>query len=295
VTERQLRYSERLEIAETGALAPFEFDDVPGPFRRAFAHLLDQASDAKHVGVNFSRRFASALIEHFGLDAPIDLPMMIARYPTAQFLDLAEIAREAAEDSYRYEERQKVPGGFRLRPTRASPMANFATRFNHIADRHRLGYRMESGEILRVGSPALTSVVVGPALLAAQKPGWDQVERSYREALRHQRGGTDENDDALTAAAASLESALKAAGFTGSTLSRLSSEFKASSLAAPQLRGVPDLLQDLLTRAGAMRNIHGDAHGRSPGDSPTVTHELVDLAIHLTGSFIVYLATVAAT
>jgi hypothetical protein len=243
---RKLRYSERQEIAETGALGPLEFDHVPDPFRRAFAHLVNQASGTKDVGRGFSNALAGALIEHFGLAAPADVEMMIDRYPTEKFLDLTEIALDAAIAPRSYEERKKVPGGVRTRQFLAPAMKNFANRFNELADRHRLGYRLEGGEIQRIGSPVLLEVIVGPALLASQRPGWDQVERSYREALRHQRGGQDENDDAITAAAAALEAALKAVGLKGSTLGQLSKDFKSSPLAAPQLRGTPDLLQGLL-------------------------------------------------
>lgn len=286
---RKLRYSERQEIAETGALAPLEFDQVPDAFRRAFAHLVNQASGANDVGRSFSNAFAGAVIEYFGLEAPIKLGVIVDRYPTKEFLDLAEIAVEAAEASRQYEQRKKMPGGVKLQRSWKPAMEDFASRFNELADRHRLGYRLEDGEIQRIGSPALIETVVGPALLACQRPGWEHVERSYKEALRHQRGGADENDDALTAANAALESALKAAGFTGPTLGHLAKAFKASSMAAPQLRNVPDLLRDLLERSAAVRNIHSDAHGRAPGDDSYVPQELVDLAIHLSGSFIVYL------
>jgi hypothetical protein len=103
---------------------------------------------------------------------------------------------------------------------------------NKIFDRHRFGFKMERGQMTVVGSPALTDVVVGPALLATQRPGWDEVERSYREALDHQRGGPDENDDALTAANAALEAALKAAGMGQRSL-RASEKLPRSGPSAP--------------------------------------------------------------
>jgi hypothetical protein len=180
-------------------------------------------------------------------------------------------------------------GGFRSETHYRAALPAFAEKFNELADRHRFGYRFVDDEIQRLGSPALVDVVVGPAVLAAGREGWDQVERSYREALHHQRGGPDENDDALTAAGAALEAALKAVGLHGNTLSQLSKAFKTSAFAAPQLNGVPEMLQGLLERTSALRNIHGDAHGRAPGDHPDVPQELVDLAVHLTGAFIVYL------
>jgi hypothetical protein len=174
----------------------------------------------------------------------------------------------------------------------ADAIRGFEAKFNALADRHRFGYRLEAGEIRRIGSPVLADVVVGPALLATQRSGWENVERAYREALSHQRGPSDENDDALTAAGAAMESALKAAGVSGKTLGQLAANFRKSDIAAPQLREVPETLEKLLTRSAAVRNIHGDAHGRAPGDQAQVPQELVDLAVHLVGAFVVYLDAV---
>ena len=58
------------------------------------------------------------------------------------------------------------------------------------------------------------------------------------------------------------------------------------------LVGVPKTLDDLLQRSNAIRSTAGDAHGKAPG-AGEVPQSLVNLAIHLIGSFIVYLAEVA--
>jgi Abortive infection C-terminus len=57
----------------------------------------------------------------------------------------------------------------------------------------------------------------------------------------------------------------------------------------PQLQGVPDMLDRLLKRSGALRNTMSDSHGKASG-APQVPQELVDLAIHWAGAFIVYLS-----
>jgi hypothetical protein len=288
VTERKLRYSERLTIAESGALAPLNFDEIPESFRQAIEYVVRKATEVRHVGKAFSNSLHGAVVEHFGLGPATSYQALILSADAPAFLDTAEIIAEEGKREHTY--RAPENSGrviYRLHAQAAMP--EFADKFNTLADRHRLGYRFENHEIQRIGSPALSDAIVGPALLAAQRFGWDQVERSFREALRHQRGGSDENDDAVTAASAALESALKATGLPGATLGQLSKAFKGSGLAAPQLRGVPDLLQDLLERSAAVRNIHGDAHGRGPGDDPEAPQELVDLAVHLTGAFIVYL------
>ena len=147
------------------------------------------------------------------------------------------------------------------------------------------------GEIRKVGSPALEERIVGPALLAVQRPGWEEAERSFREALAHQRSG--ETDDALTAANAAVEAALKAVGMKGGTLKELARAFKSSGLVPGYLSNVPSLLEDLLDRLHAARNVEGDAHGKPPG-AAVVPPELADLAVYWAGAFIAYLADSSA-
>jgi hypothetical protein len=85
--------------------------------------------------------------------------------------------------------------------------------------------------------------------------------------------------------------ALKAIGMKGKTLGELGKSFRASSYVPGQLAGVPETLDQVLQRSNAIRNAEGDAHGKSPR-APAVPQSLVNLAIHLAGAFIVYLAEV---
>jgi hypothetical protein len=163
------------------------------------------------------------------------------------------------------------------------------TRFNDAFERHRFAYRFQGGEIRQVGSPILDEEVVGPALLALERPGYEEAERSFQEALKHQRAGSDENDDALTAANAAVEAAMKAAGFKGSSLGKLANDFRKSRYVPTELKDVPKALDTLLSRSGALRSAYGDSHGKAAGAEP-VPQALVDLAIHWAGAFIVYLA-----
>jgi hypothetical protein len=52
---------------------------------------------------------------------------------------------------------------------------------------------------------------------------------------------------------------------------------------------VPEALDALLKRSGAIRDSHSDSHGKAPGADP-VSPELVDLAIHWSGAFILFLS-----
>lgn len=173
----------------------------------------------------------------------------------------------------------------------AVPIDDVEDRINRAFERFRFGYRIEGGEIRKIGSPALEKTIVGPALLAVQRPGWDEAERSFREALEHQRAG--DHDDALTAANAAVEAALKAVGMRGGTLKELARDFTKSGLVPGYLANVPDLLEKLLDRLQAARSVEGDAHGKHPG-APDVPPELADLAVHWAGAFIAYLADATA-
>jgi hypothetical protein len=285
---RKLRYSERRRVAETGALEPLEHDDVPEGLRRALEFVTARAAETANVGDKFARSLDRACVEYFGTTG-VFRSDWILEAALDDFLDFVEILVEESVRKHEYD----VPVGMGVegmiyRTCSRAAFPNVEEKFNELADRHRLGYRAERGEVRRVGSPVLSDVVVGPALLAAQRPGWEHVERSFREALHHQRGPSDENDDALTAAACALEAALKAAGVPGTTLGDLAANFRKMSLGARQLGEVPETLQKLLSRTAALRNIHGDAHGKAPGHADDVPQELVDFAIHLVGSFIVY-------
>jgi hypothetical protein len=165
--------------------------------------------------------------------------------------------------------------------------------FNRLFERHRFGFRIEDSEVHQIGSPVLDETVVGPALLAVKRAGWDEVARSYREALLHQRGADHENDDALTAASAALEAALKAQGYRGKTLGELAKDLRKRGRLPGPVQGLPDVLDKLLKVTAALRNTMGDAHGKVTG-TPNVPDAIVDLTIHMVGAFLVYLSETPA-
>lgn len=239
------------------------------------------------AGPIFYDAFKSHCQQHFGTsDVWVPAIELVRTYPseavmsTVDVLDLVEILVEEATKSYAFVNR----GTFQAFP-------DITRRLNRLFLRHRFGYRLEGDAIRRVGSPALDETVVVPALQAVHRPGWEQVERTYREALHHQRGGPSERDDALTAANAALEAALKAAGLRGDRLSALAKSLRNSDLVPGQLANVPEALDTLLKRSAAIRDEFGDAHGSGP-EAPDVPQELADLAIYWTGAFINFLAAV---
>jgi hypothetical protein len=292
----RLRYSDRQRLAEQGSLGPLEYAVVPEKLQAALASIYMHAARKAIVGSHFDDRVRAACEQHFGEkfygvnSASQRLQDFIeARYPpisAPDFLDVAEILAEEAVKPWTY----NVEG--RSQTYRANP--DVEAHINAAFVRHRFGYRLSNGEVRRIGSPALDEAVVGPALLATSRSGWEQVDRSYRDALHHRRGGPDERGAAITDAHAALEAAMKAAGLSGDTLAALAKSFRNSGLVLPQLEGVPDALDKLLKRSQSIRDSLSDAHGRDPG-TEEVPPEVVDLAIHWTGAFIVYLADATAS
>lgn len=270
-------YSERRALVETGTLGPLS--DKPTPaLRRAIAHLAEEGSNS-HIGLVFQRGVERVGKLYLGWAPAETLNNALVRAKGDAFLDLVEVVIEKGAL------KGKHPStGYR---TAAIPQAG--QQVNDLFERYRFGYKVEEGEIRRIGSPALDEIVVGPALIAVKRPGWEEAERSFKEAIQHQRSGPAENDDALTAANAALESAMKAAGFKGDRLSTLAKSFRNSDYAPSELKGVPDALDTLLKRSSAIRDSHSDSHGKAPGAEP-VPQRLVDLAIHWTGAFIVFLS-----
>jgi hypothetical protein len=248
-------------------------------------HGLDHARTACYSDVRtpFTRAAQDECEAHFGWSTE-DVETFASHASRDDFLDYVEILVEV--------------GGWRFRHNTGRQLvqrvawANAEQELNKLFDRHRFGYRIQDGEVHAISSPALDEAIVGPALLALARPGWEEADRSFREALRHQRGPASENDDALTAANAALEAALKAMGLKGATLGDLGKSLRSSRYVPSHLAGVPEMLDKLLQRSNAIRSTAGDAHGKEPG-ADIVPQSLVNLAIHLTGAFIVYLAEVS--
>jgi hypothetical protein len=279
---RKLLYSERKRLAETGSLGPLSDEPTP-ELRNALSHLFEEGlGRGNRIGPQFRAAINKIGFRYLGWVVGESLPHALISTTGEGFLDLVEAAVEEAS------RKRPISGGY----SRAA-LPDVEAEVNNLFDRHRFGYRLESGEIRKVGSPTLDEIVIGPALLAVQRSGWEEVERSFREAIHHQRGAPSENDDALTAANAALESALKAVGISGDRLSALAKNFRNSDLVPSELRGVPEAIDTLLKRSGAIRDNHGDAHGKA-ADAEPVPQELVDLAIHWAGSFIVYLSRAAS-
>jgi hypothetical protein len=288
-----LRYSDRTKLSEEGSLGALSYDMLPEKLGEALGSIYEHAARGALVGSHFDTRARAACEQHFGrrffgVNAGTGTVALFLRDRYAKVpdvLDAVEIVADEASRTWTF----TIENGSKT----LAADAEVESRINAAFVRHRFGYSLTNGQIRRIGSPAMDEAVVGPALIATGRPGWEQADRSYRDALHHRRGGPAERGAAITDAHAALEAAMKAAGLKGDTLANLAKGLRNSGFVLPQLEGVPDILDKLLKRSQSIRDSLGDAHGRSPG-TEEVPAEVVDLAIHWTGAFIVYLADATA-
>jgi hypothetical protein len=272
---RRFRYSERRRLQETGSLGDLVESEVPQPLRNAVDyHLATKAPKADWVKLRFHVGVTDACLPYFGW--PRGTPWTHGvNEPLEDFLDWIEVVVEEGSKPHQFPRRE---------PQAAYP--GIEQDLNALFERHRFGYRIQDRQVHAVRSPRLDEEVIGPALFAVTKKGWNQVEEAYRRALDHERAG--EVDDALTAANAAVESALKAFGCRGRSLGPLLKDLRRKKALAGYAEGTADELAALLGRLMRWRSTEGDAHGKAPGaqDPPPA---LASLAIHWAGAFIVYL------
>jgi hypothetical protein len=278
---RRLRYSERKSLRNAGSLPDLDLENVPVTLRGALEYYINNEPDEK-VGFQFRPDLQRLVARHFG--AP-EWTRVVREGDVDPFLDFCEILADAALTRHEWINLYGQGGHFPALPRVLDDL-------NELFDRHRFGYRFEGDEILPISSPLVDEVVVSPALLAVARPGWEEVERSYREAVQHLRR-SDEGRDALTSASSAVESALKAIGLNGNSLTALVRSLGRSGRLPGHTAAIFPQLDTLFGRLNAWRSTEGDAHGRPPntGDPP---RPLVALAVHWAGAALVYLASLEA-
>lgn len=279
-TEGKLRYSERKRLAEEGTLGDLQSDVVPVPPRVAVSHFYNSvttnwvAAGGRRVG----EEVIDSLVLHFGMPDDRVAAHAISGDVDA-LLDFREVFVEVGSM------RRRVSGvGMRL------AVPGIESQSNRLCERHRFGFRLNNDEAVPISPPALDRDVVGPAPLAASRPGWQKVEEDYREALDHLRG---EVGLAINSAHAAMESALKPLGFNGAALSDLHREFRKSDAVPGYLASGLDQLSQAVGKLTPLRGT-GEAHGQAP-DAEEPPREFAAPAIHMAGAFIVFLSEAAAS
>jgi hypothetical protein len=279
-----VRYSDRKLLAETGSVGDLNYDVVPDELAQAVRVIVE--SPGSPIGDEFRRMLRMELAEHFGRSDRWQ-SFYWDDVDVEAFLDAVEILVETATRSI-FVEDESAEG----RGSEFVAIEDAQYRINRAFERFRFGYRVEDGEVRKIALPAWAKAVVGPPLLAVQQPGWEEVDRSFREALEHQRAR--ETDDALAAANDAIVAALKAAKMRGSTLDERAASFRASTLGRHglvpgYLFEVPELIEDLLESLQAARSTEVAARGEAPR-AAEVPAALADFAIHVAGAFVAYLA-----
>jgi len=278
---RKLRFTERKALREAGSLPDLELDAVPASLRGALHYYIQNEANDR-VGYHFREDLKRLVARHFG--SP-DWASVVRQGDAGALLDFCEILAEAALTRHPWSNMYGQGGNFPALPRVRSDL-------NEFFDRHRFGYRFDGDDILPISSPLVDDVIVSPALLASARPGWEEVERSYREAVQHLRRA-DEGRDALTSASTAVESAIKALGMSGNTLSDLVRALGRSNLMPGHTAAIFPQLHALFARLNAWRSTEGDAHGRPP-DAEDPPRALVALAVHWAGAALVYLASLEA-
>lgn len=152
---------------------------------------------------------------------------------------------------------------------------------NEVLRQHRISVRLVNGRMVDFASEELHTEVVAPTLrLLSGRPGWEDVERAYQDALQE-----DDPGDAVTDAGTALQEALKVVGCGGNSLGRQLGDAKRRGLLAPHDKNLSEAIAGLIVWVSADRSETGDAHKRTKA-----TEADAWLTIHVVGALIHRLA-----
>jgi hypothetical protein len=164
--------------------------------------------------------------------------------------------------------------------------ARFETQANELLHSERIAYELVNSQIVELESQELHANVVVPTLrLLSRRPGWEEVERAYQEALHQVADG--KYDNAITDAGTVLQEALEAAGCTGKNLGPLISDARQQGILGPHDSKLVTGVESIMEWVSADRSQSGDGHH---GDSGA-THEDAYFTIHVVGALILRLAS----
>jgi hypothetical protein len=168
-------------------------------------------------------------------------------------------------------------------------------KLNRRFQENDIGYRFESGQIVRLDSEFLHSEVTEPAFRLLYTGGYEGPLEEFRLAHKHYRNGGEHYDDCLTNCGKSLESTLKA------ICDRRKWRYKAGDTASKLLdlvfsKGlIPSYLQSHFsalrtTLESGVPTIRNREGGHGSGEKPNdVPEYLAAYQLHLTASAIVFL------
>lgn len=279
MADDNLTYSQRKKLNEEGSLGVVIHEEIPPTLSSAVAYKLNKQFKVVVAGSKFKSNLFEDCMTHFGFYDFSDhtsTQEFLNKLGVDRFLDLCELAIKRGGELVSYN--GKFYYGWKTAEDD----------LNEYFERHRFGYRIETGKAFRIDSPLLDTIITSPALFAGKSDGWEEVEKSYSKALEHFKGTEEEIADSITAAYSALESALKASGYKGAKLKTLAADFRKKELANTNLSDVPSLLEKLMQKVPSVRHSEGNSHGKQP-DAPKAKRESASLIIHWVGSLIVFL------
>ena len=229
-------------------------------------------------------------------DHPLDTLykyLLAERTPSSHFLDFLELSLGPTLESHVSRDNEFVEGLNIALDRRDSPY--LLTRYAYIREEYDGGpFQPFSASVSTSAYPQaylkqsqpVQQHAVEPTLQLLADPAYAAANDSFRKALHRQRKG--DYDGVLTACAATLEGAIKAAaqqrGWTikGKGLGTVFQSF------ASKTKTIPDQLKAVVNFIHLRRSTAGDAHGHSANE--TISEQEAALFVALTASLVSYLA-----
>ena len=304
-------YSQRQRTAG-GTVDVYQYEDVPQKLRVQIQQILRDAIGPHYRVDPYSvgslehnpetwRMIQKVLCREFGVHSLCgaqtkgqEVVDFLSICTTEQFVDIVELCvRIIDREIRRWPSFERESHGIEQAPDEA------LDEINHRFRRSGFGFQFVSGQAIRVDSEYVHEEVVKPALRILSAPEYEGARDEFLSAHRHYRNG--DNEEAITEAAKSFESTMKAIcdrkGWTyakGARASDLLKAIRANHLWPDYLDGAFDqLLATLSSGLPQVRNDSG-AHGQGAAKRETPPY-VAAYALHLAASKIVLMTDAAAT
>lgn len=169
----------------------------------------------------------------------------LARCPDVDIPDIIESVAVAVK--YYANEGVKEP----------SALEKFHADVNKLLASYRVNYTLEEGEITELDSREIHKAIISPTLALLGRSGWEQVEKSYQDALKELAAGNP--SDAITDATTALQEALRKLGCKGKDLATLLKSAKNTIMNGYDGKYI-DSIDSLISWCSANRSNRGDSH-----------------------------------
>ena len=284
----------------------YQYHTLPRPFRVQVVYILRSVlgTDSRMAGMpgpieNWFTAIHNFLAEEYGeyqLHEQGDTPQAIV----FNFLLSTDVKKvfDVIEASFRLAYALESDGERRrIVPEAVKDLDAAVKKLNSRFREHNIGYRFESGQVLRIDSEFIHQETVKSALHLLQAPHFAGAEKEFLKA--HKRYREQEFEDTISESLKALESTLKVIcklkGWSFSeedTASKLIDIVFNHGLIPKYLQCQFNSLQSLLVSGVPTMRNRDSGHGR--GTAPRkVPANLAAYALHLTASAIVFLAEAA--